>query len=130
VEALQLNILSPLPGTPLFADFEHAGRMTVRDWSRYDFRHVVIRPARMTAAELQDGADWFYRQFYRLDRVLGRCLRVLVRMGWTAAWMVFRLNRTYRYDIHREHIRGRNPACQVAGQAEVALAGTALARTV
>ena len=70
IDALQLNILTPLPGTPLFDDFERAGRITDRDWSHYDFRHCVIRPARMTPRELQDGADWLYRQYYRLDRIL------------------------------------------------------------
>ena len=68
--ALQLNILTPLPGTPLFEDYQSQGRITDHDWSHYDFRHVVIRPARMTAAQLQAGTDWLYRQFYRLDRIL------------------------------------------------------------
>jgi radical SAM superfamily enzyme YgiQ (UPF0313 family) len=33
VDALQLNILTPLPGTPLFADFDRQGRIVDRDWS-------------------------------------------------------------------------------------------------
>ena len=119
VDAMQLNILSPLPGTPLFADFERAGRITVRDWSRYDFRHVVIRPARMSAEELQAGADWLYSRFYRLDRVLRRVGRVLWSRGPVLAWLVWRLNQTYRYDIRRERIRGWNPASAPAVAAPV-----------
>jgi len=108
--ALQLNILTPLPGTPLFDDFQKQGRITDRDWSHYDFRHVVIRPRGMTAGELQDGADWLYRQFYRLDRIILRTLRSLVTLGPFLAYIIWRLNMTYRYDNIREHIVGRNPA--------------------
>jgi len=107
---LQLNILTPLPGTPMFADMQRQGRITDYDWSHYDFRHVVIRPARMTAAELQDGADWLYRQFYRLDRIVLRTLRTLLTLGPLAAYLTWRLNLTYRYDNIREGIIGRDPA--------------------
>jgi len=43
IDALQLNILTPLPGTPLFEDFERKGRVIDHNWDHYDFRHVVIR---------------------------------------------------------------------------------------
>jgi len=110
IEALQLNILTPLPGTRLFDEFDRAGRIIDRDWSHYDFRHTVIKPARMTPQELQDGADWLYRQYYRLDRVILRTWRALVSLGPLTAWITWRLNGTYRYDNHREAVRGRNPA--------------------
>ena len=109
IDALQLNILTPLPGTPLFADMESAGRMTDGDWSHYDYRHVVFRPARMTAAELQGGADWLYRQFYRLDRILGRFVRAFFTVGWKPALLGLRLGLTYRRDNQREGIVGWNP---------------------
>jgi radical SAM superfamily enzyme YgiQ (UPF0313 family) len=110
IDSLQLNILTPLPGTPLFNDMENAGRVTDQDWSHYDFRHVVFRPASMTASELQDGADWLYAQFYRLDRILLRFLRAVFAIGWLPAILSLKLNLTYRYDNQREGIVGRNPA--------------------
>jgi radical SAM superfamily enzyme YgiQ (UPF0313 family) len=110
VDALQLNILTPLPGTPLFEDFAHCGRIVHRDWSKYDYRHVVIQPARMSQTDLQDGADWLYRVFYRLDRILLRALRTVVEVGPLQAWLGLRLGLTYRYDNKREAIVGRNPA--------------------
>jgi radical SAM superfamily enzyme YgiQ (UPF0313 family) len=110
IDAVQLNILTPLPGTPLFEEMKQAGRVTDSDWSRYDFRHVVFRPAGMTAEQLQAGADWLYAQFYRLDRILLRSLRTLVTSGWLQAWLALKLNLTYRYDNLREGLRGRNPA--------------------
>ena len=110
IDALQLNILTPLPGTPLFDDLDRQGRVLDCDWSHYDFRHAVIRPARMTAAQLQDGADWLYRQFYRLDRIVLRFVRGLFTLGWLPAWLSLKLNLTYRYDNLREGVVGRNPA--------------------
>jgi radical SAM superfamily enzyme YgiQ (UPF0313 family) len=110
IDSLQLNIMTPLPGTPLFAEFESAARISSRDWSRYDFRHVVMRPARMTARELQDGADWLYSRFYRLDRIIIRAARTLLTAGMIPALISLRLNLTYRYDNRREGIVGRNPA--------------------
>jgi radical SAM superfamily enzyme YgiQ (UPF0313 family) len=109
IEALQLNILTPLPGTPLFAEMQRDGRIADRRWDHYDFRHVVFEPRRMTAAQLQEGADWLYGQFYRTDRILLRFMRTLFTCGWTAAMLGLRLNWTYRYDNKREGIRGRNP---------------------
>ncbi len=110
IDAVQVNIMTPLPGTPLFADLENAGRVLDRDWSHYDFRHCVIRPARMTGRQLQEGADWMYAQFYRLDRILLRFVRALVDLGRAQAWVGLRLNLTYRYDNRREDIVGSNPA--------------------
>jgi len=109
VDALQLNILTPLPGTPLYDDFRRKGRIIDRDWSHYDFRHCVIQPARMTRRQLQEGADWLYAQFYRLDRILWRFARSLFTLGPLPAVLSLKLNLTYRYDNRREGIVGRNP---------------------
>jgi radical SAM superfamily enzyme YgiQ (UPF0313 family) len=59
------HIQTPYPGTRLFARMESEGRIVTRDWDLYDTRHVVFRPARLTPAELKNGYDWAYREFYR-----------------------------------------------------------------
>lgn len=114
LDAVQLNILTPLPGTPLYGDMMQANRVTDRDWSHYDYRHVVFHPARMTAAELQAGADWLYAQFYRLDRIIVRFVRAVFTVGWMPAFLALNLGLTYRYDNKREGIVGWNPAPGVA----------------
>ena len=40
-------------------------RITTSNWDRYDTRHVVYRPARLTPEALEQGYDWAYREFYR-----------------------------------------------------------------
>jgi radical SAM superfamily enzyme YgiQ (UPF0313 family) len=114
VDAVQVNIMTPLPGTPLFEEYRRQGRILDQDWSHYDFRHTVIQPAHMTARQLQDGADWLYSQFYRLDRILLRFLRATLVLGWVQALVGLRLNLTYRYDNLRERIIGQNPAVQAS----------------
>jgi len=115
IDAVQVNIMTPLPGTPLYDAFERQGRVLDRDYRHYDFRHCVIRPARMTSRELQDGADWLYASFYRLDRILLRFVRSFFALGPAAAWVGLGLGLTYRYDNLREGIVGRNPARSARG---------------
>jgi len=112
IDAIQLNIMTPLPGTPLFDMFQSAGRISTRDWSRYDFRHVVFYPRKMSPAQLQDGADWLYNRFYRLDRIIVRALRTLWTAGPVPPLISLKLNLTYRYDNIREGIVGQNPAAR------------------
>jgi radical SAM superfamily enzyme YgiQ (UPF0313 family) len=57
--------MTPYPGTALHARVEQEGRIIHRDWDRYDTRHVVYRPLRMTAEELETGYRRAYRDFYR-----------------------------------------------------------------
>jgi hypothetical protein len=64
----------------------------------------------MTARQLQEGADWLYRQFYRLDRIVWRTIRAALGVGSLPAYLGWRLNMTYRYDNRRDAIVGRNPA--------------------
>lgn len=110
IDAIQLNIMTPLPGTPLHRELKAAGRISDTNYDHYDFRHCVIRPLGMSSLELQDGADWLYHQFYRLDRILIRTLRSFLKAGLYPGLLTWRLNMTYRYDNRREKIIGRNPA--------------------
>lgn len=66
------NILTPFPGTELFARLEAQGRILHKDWSRYDTKHVVFTPARMTAEELLDGYRRVSREVYSFSSILER----------------------------------------------------------
>ena len=115
IGALQLAILTPQPGTPLRKQFEKENRIVDHDWSHYDYRHAVIEPSHMTREELQNGADWLYRQFYRLDRIILRTIKSAFKIGLGPAYLTWRLNMTYRYNNKRESIKGYNPAITSKG---------------
>lgn len=63
------HIMTPYPGTQLHARMQREGRMLTRDWSLYDTRHVVYRPARLHPEKLKAGYDWAYREFYRWSAI-------------------------------------------------------------
>ena len=67
-----INILTPFPGTKLFERLEGEGRILHTDWSRYDTKHVVYRPAGMSPEELLEGYRKVVRAVYSFDAVLER----------------------------------------------------------
>lgn len=79
IDAIQVSILTPAPGTPLFERMR--GRIVDFDWEHCDYRHALFVPARMTRRELQDGTDWVIRQYYRPWRIARRLGRWLAMPG-------------------------------------------------
>jgi radical SAM superfamily enzyme YgiQ (UPF0313 family) len=63
------HIQTPYPGTALFARMEREGRITTRNWDRYDTRHVVYQPARLRPEALEAGYHRAYRDFYRWSAI-------------------------------------------------------------
>jgi radical SAM superfamily enzyme YgiQ (UPF0313 family) len=72
LECATYHILTPYPGTPLFARLEAEGRILHRDWDRYDTGHCVFRPARMTPEELEQGYARLYRKTFSLASIWRR----------------------------------------------------------
>ena len=64
------HILTPYPGTALFADMDARNRIKTRNWDLYDTRHVVYRPLGLAPDELKRGYDWAYESFYRWGSIL------------------------------------------------------------
>lgn len=100
VEALQATRLTPFPGTPLFDEMDKDGRIFDKDWSHYDFFHVVFEPLNMNSETLDCGTAWLQRQFYSykyITRRLGRALTYLsptIIMG-----LILPVNLGYRYKL-------------------------------
>jgi radical SAM superfamily enzyme YgiQ (UPF0313 family) len=63
------HILTPYPGTALYADMIRQRRMVTGNWDVYDTRHVVYQPLSMSAEELKHGYDWSYEAFYRWNSI-------------------------------------------------------------
>ncbi|HZN77232.1 MAG TPA: radical SAM protein [Micromonosporaceae bacterium] len=69
IETATFHIMTPYPGTALYARMAADNRMLHRDWDQYDTRHVVFRPAGMTSQQLEDGYWRAYRDFYRWSAI-------------------------------------------------------------
>jgi radical SAM superfamily enzyme YgiQ (UPF0313 family) len=72
LESTTFHILTPYPGTPLFAQLQSEGRILHRDWSLYDTAHCVFRPKNMSPEELEHGYGWLYQRVYAPDAVWAR----------------------------------------------------------
>lgn len=75
LEAAQFSILTPLPGTALYAEMQEQERITSRDWARYNFTNVVYQPLTMTVEKLQRGFRWAWHSFYSYPSIVRR-------LGW------------------------------------------------
>jgi radical SAM superfamily enzyme YgiQ (UPF0313 family) len=64
LECATFHILTPYPGTPLFAQLKAEGRLLHTDWSLYDTAHVVFRSRHMTPDQLAQGYAWCYRTLF------------------------------------------------------------------
>jgi radical SAM superfamily enzyme YgiQ (UPF0313 family) len=89
------HIQTPYPGTKLYGRMLSEGRLATNNWNLYDTRHVVYRPARLTATQLKDGYDWAYREFYRWGAIAqgalhhGTLKHQAKHLAYAAGWKKF-----------------------------------------
>src|SRR5574341_2358077 len=101
VELAYFNVLTPLPGTPLYERYNNSGRIFDRDWAKYDGKHVVFYPSRMSPEQLQDGFYWANHQFYSLPSIWRRLSGTSQRLAAR-----FEMNREFRKLIRRSCPKG------------------------
>lgn len=75
IETVQFLVLTPFPGTPVFAEMEREGRLLSRDWSLYDAHHAVFQPRLMSVATLMQESMNGMAKVYAWRRTLGLLLR-------------------------------------------------------
>lgn len=72
LDGANFYILTPFPGTELFAQMEKEGLLLHKDWSKYDANHVVFKHKNLTAGQLTDGLVYAYREFYAIPSIIKR----------------------------------------------------------
>jgi radical SAM superfamily enzyme YgiQ (UPF0313 family) len=89
------HVLTPYPGTALFAEMAGRGRIVTRNWDLYDTRNVVYRPLNLSPDELKRGYDWSYEAFYRWSSIFKAASaheslkHRLKHFGYSAGWKKF-----------------------------------------
>ncbi len=76
IDVLEVNILTPYPGTPLYDRLDKEGRIFTKDWSKYNQVDVVFQPKNMTVEELYNGARNVAKEFYSWNNIIKRGLRI------------------------------------------------------
>ncbi len=67
-----VNILTPFPGTKLFARFKKEDRLLHENWSLYDTKNVVFKPVLMSPEELFNGYKRVLKSVYSFDSIFKR----------------------------------------------------------
>jgi radical SAM superfamily enzyme YgiQ (UPF0313 family) len=78
IDYAQYTILTPLPGTDLYAQLEKEGRLLHKDWTQYDAMHVVFKPKNMTPQELQLAWIECFGDFYSYTNGINDALNAVV----------------------------------------------------
>jgi radical SAM superfamily enzyme YgiQ (UPF0313 family) len=74
IDLPRFSLLTPFPGTPLFARLDRDDPILTRDWSLYDGQHAVFAPALMTAPELLAAHEQLWREVYAVPALARRLL--------------------------------------------------------
>jgi radical SAM superfamily enzyme YgiQ (UPF0313 family) len=64
LETAQFFALTAVPGPPLSQRLEREGRVISKQWHLFDAQHAIVRPAKMSASELQEGVFQAALDFY------------------------------------------------------------------
>jgi radical SAM superfamily enzyme YgiQ (UPF0313 family) len=102
MDVVEINILTPYPGTPLYDRMENQGRILTKDWSRYNQVDVVYQPKNMTPKELMDGARKVAKEFYSIPNILERDARIFSIVKRPSAIIPAGSNFTFRRYYKRD----------------------------
>jgi radical SAM superfamily enzyme YgiQ (UPF0313 family) len=76
IDVLEINILTPYPGTPLYERLDKAGRIFTKDWSKYNQVDIVFHPKNMTTDELMEGTRKVAKEFYSWKNIIKRNVKI------------------------------------------------------
>ena len=84
VQNATFNILTPYPGTPLYARLQAEGRILTRDWRKYNGRSdVVFEPSNMSPKTLLEGFRYANKRFYSIRSIYRRLSQSPIGLWWT-----------------------------------------------
>lgn len=72
LEFAQFSLMTPLPGTALYRQFEEEDRILHREWEKYDLGAVVFKHPLFGAKRLHFEKNHSYRRFYSLPSMFKR----------------------------------------------------------
>ena len=68
----RFSILTPLPGSKIYREFEEQGRILTKDWSKYNQHYAVFQPKNMTPERLEEIYRKIWKESYTFKRVFQR----------------------------------------------------------
>lgn len=101
VDVVQTTILTPLPGTRLFAQYESEGRLVYKDfpadWDRFDMGELTYSPRLMDREEFARTLEKCWKRIYSSPSLAFKFLRTLfLTRSMTAAFWARSSNLNYK----------------------------------
>ncbi len=112
IDAAQINILVPYPGTPLHARLEKEGRIVERDWNRYLTSNVCFEPRKLSRQALFEKYLWVRERFSTFPRIGLRALRAAPRSSPRALAVNVAVNVAFRRGAKNARKRSQPPAAK------------------
>ena len=116
LDCIRVNLLTPLPGTPVFKKMEKDGRILTRDWSKYDYQNVVFQPKNMTPEELRKGTIKVINDFFSVKNITKKIFKSMNK-GFYFTIPVTSYLISSR--IYHRNLVGLNPLTQKLGIKEI-----------
>jgi radical SAM superfamily enzyme YgiQ (UPF0313 family) len=98
IDLPRFAIVTPFPGTSLYARLKSEGRILTTNWELYDGQHVVFQPSLMSVEQLQQGNEMAWKYAYSWSGIARRLSKTPA--SWSLALLT---NMGYRYYAHRLH---------------------------
>ncbi len=95
IETATFHILTPYPSTALYQRMQEAGRIVHQNWDLYDTRHVVFKPRKIRAEQLEAGYWRAYKKFYEWGAIFRgastklNLIEKLRHIGYAGGWKKF-----------------------------------------
>ncbi len=108
VDAVQLSILTPLPGTELYERLKSQDRIIYNnypeDWDKYRFSYLVHKVPGITEDELYAGNNYIKSKLYSPRIFMYRMLKSLLALKkWDSFSAIYRLNNVYKVSWQKSH---------------------------
>ena len=73
--SLQVTLVIPYPGTPLFKDCEEQKLLTTLDWDNYDMRQAIMKSG-VSEKEIKAAIRKVYRSYFHLSSLWYRLVHI------------------------------------------------------
>jgi radical SAM superfamily enzyme YgiQ (UPF0313 family) len=108
IDAFQITILTPLPGTALMKQFQEEGRLLCdnfpKDWDKFRMSHLVYRPDEASAETIYAGNNYLKSRLYTFPGYQTRLLKSLFGLkGGYRFYSLYKLNQALKRNWMNSH---------------------------
>ena len=101
MDIVQLGVLKPFPGSPLYDRLEKEGRITERNWNNYRGMNICFKLKNMSRKTFLGRYYWITREVNSYRRIALRMMRAARRLSLYEWGILFAVNLGFRNSIKK-----------------------------